>query len=399
MRILISNKYYYPRGGADIYSIELEKLLKEKGHEVAFFSMQQPLNLKSEFSKYFPTEIDFDHKKPLGLIRFIVRPFGSISVRKRFTRLLKNFKPDILHLNNIHTQLSPILAVIASKHNIPVIWTLHDHKVLCPRYDCMRDGKPCELCFKNKFNALRYKCMKNSRVASFIAYLEALVWNKKTLSRYTSRFICPSTFLANNMIKGGFNSNQLIILPNFINDKKLISQPSAKENHYCYVGRLSTEKGIETLLRAANELPQYELKVIGTGPLESELKAKYEKAHIKFLGFKSWEDFKQILETSQCMVIPSECYENNPLSIIESLCLGTPVIGTNMGGIPELINPGVNGFTFESGNVSDLRNQIDHLFQISGNFDYIEIAKRARAKFNSENYYIELIKIYNGVLN
>jgi glycosyltransferase involved in cell wall biosynthesis len=200
------------------------------------------------------------------------------------------------------------------------------------------------------------------------------------------------------MIKGGFNPKQLITLPNFINDKKLNFEHLAKENHYCYVGRLSTEKGIETLLKAAAELPQYELKVIGTGPLESDLKSKYTHDHIKFLGFKNWEDLKHILESSRCMIIPSECYENNPLSVIESLCLGTPVIGTNIGGIPELIIQGKNGFTFESGNVLDLKKYINHLFQTFDSFNYFEIAETAKAKFNSENYYKELLKIYNKVI-
>jgi len=180
VRILISNKFYYNRGGGDVYTMELEKLLKKNGHEVAVFSMQHPLNDPSKYSEYFPSEVDINRKDLKNLFKFLIRPFGSLEVRRKFTALLKSFRPDIVHLNNIHSQLSPILAVIAKKHGIPVVWTLHDHKLLCPRYDCIRDQKPCELCFTDKFNVVKYKCMKNSLLASIVAYAEALNMEQKS---------------------------------------------------------------------------------------------------------------------------------------------------------------------------------------------------------------------------
>lgn len=398
MKILLSNKYYYARGGADIHSIELEKLLKDNGHEVAFFSMQHPLNQDTEFSEFFPKEVDFNEKKNMDLISVFVRPFGSLEVRRKFTRLLESFRPDIVHFHNIHSQLSPVLAVLAHKRNIPVVWTVHDHKLLCPRYDCMRNGTPCELCFYNKLNVIKYKCMKNSMIASVAAYIESCVWNKKLLSRNTDLFLCPSLFLKNNMIKGGFSSDQLVHLPNFILDEKLSTVETKRGDYYCYIGRLSEEKGIETLLKASMDLPQYRLEVIGTGPLEQKLLEKYKADHIHFLGYQKWEEISEILGKSRCMVFPSECYENNPLSIIESLCLGTPVIGSRIGGIPELINPGVTGLTYESGNVTDLRNKIIDLFNNSSALNYSEIAESARSRFDSIIYYKNLIDIYNRFL-
>jgi glycosyltransferase involved in cell wall biosynthesis len=378
--------------------IELERLLKEKGHEVAIFAMQHPLNNKSEYSEYFPEEVELNRQKPKNLIPALLRPFGSPEVRKKFKRILDDFKPDIVHLNNIHSHLSPILAAIAKKRNLPVIWTLHDHKLLCPRYDCIRDHKPCELCFNSKYNVVYYKCIKNSLLGSIIAYGEAIAWNRKRVSRIADLFICPSKFLLNNMIKGGFSQEKLINLPNFINYNNLTCNPVQKEHYYCYVGRLSSEKGVETLLKAAIEMPQYQLKIIGSGPLEEELKKKYSGEHLEFLGFRRWTELKSILEKSRCMVIPSECYENNPLSVIESLCLGTPVIGADIGGIPELINPGINGFTFEPRNVADLKDKISKLYSCSDDFNYEEIAKTSIAKFNSKSYYIQLMAIYNRLI-
>lgn len=399
MRVLLSNKFYYSRGGSDIYVIELERLLKEHGHEVAVFSMQHPLNRESEFVKFFPAEIDLNNKRLNNLIPSLLRPFGSAEVRMKFNKLLDDFKPDIVHLNNIHSQLSPILSVLAQNLKVPVVWTLHDHKLLCPRYDCMRSGKPCELCFTRKFNVVRYRCMKRSYTASLIAYAEAILWNRGKISRSTNIFICPSRFLLNNMIKGGFRAEQLISLSNFVDGKKFSGVVEKREKHFCYVGRLSTEKGIETLLKASMELPQYPLKVIGTGPLEFFLKSKYQSKHIEFMGFREWDGLKTILGTSACMVIPSECYENNPLSVIESLCLGTPVIGSKIGGIPELITVGKNGSVFEPGNVVDLRNQIIRLFEAQVKYDYAGIASEARTKFMSDNYYDKLITIYNQLLS
>jgi glycosyltransferase involved in cell wall biosynthesis len=398
MKILLSNKYYYLRGGVDIYTIQLEKLLKDNGHEVAIFSMRHSLNLKSNFLDYFPCEIDLNKVSVKNLIPAIMRPFGSSEVRRKFSQLLRDFKPDVVHLNNIHSQISPVLSILARKFNVPVVWTLHDHKLLCPRYDCMRNNKPCELCFTSKLNVLRHNCMKNSLPASLIAYAEAIRWNRKIISWFTDLFICPSTFLLNNMVKGGYSQKRLITLPNFIDEKKLTSGQVPRQNHYCYVGRLSEEKGIETLLKAARELPQYVLKVIGTGPLENDLRARYEGENIEFLGFRNWEELSLILGSSRCMVIPSECYENNPLSVIESLCLGTPVIGSRSGGIPELINQNKNGLIFEPGNVNQLKEKINLVYHDTCKFDHEGIAGDARSKYNSGNYYMELIKIYNQMI-
>ena len=217
MKILLVNKFYYPRGGDCIYTLELEKLLKSKGHEVAIFSMQHPENLASTYNEFFPSETIFSLSNHKGIVESVLRPFGTHESKTKFNKLLDAFRPEILHLNNIHSQLSPILAEIAFKRNIKVVWTLHDYKLLCPRYDCLlHDTDPCELCFTDKTQVLRNKCMKDSFLASVIAYGEAVKWNKEKLQKYTSCFICPSQFMKNKMIQAGFDSNKLRTLCNFI---------------------------------------------------------------------------------------------------------------------------------------------------------------------------------------
>ncbi len=396
MKILLINKFYYPRGGDCIYTINLENLLKQHGHEVAIFAMQHHQTIESQWSEYFPTEIDFNKSNPKKLKEFILRPLGTSEVKRNFNRLLNNFKPDVVHLNNVHTQLSPVVAQLAHEKGIKVVWTLHDYKLLCPRYDCLRNGTViCELCFKDKKNVLKYSCMKNSKLASLLAYFEAKKWNRDNLEKYTDTFICPSEFMKQKMQEGNFQLQKLTVLHNFIDIKKVQKNNYPKSDYYCYVGRLSHEKGIKTLLEAAKNLP-YKLKLIGTGPLSESLQSEYTSSNIEFSGHKNWEELKEILSNSCFLVIPSEWYENNPLSVIEALCLGIPVLGANIGGIPELIDSGKNGILFESGNMEDLQEKIRYCFDnLSLKTDGKQIAEEAQSQFSPDKYYDQLMDIYS----
>ena len=396
MKILLANKYYYLRGGDCIYTIELEKLLKSYGHKVAIFSMQHPNNLESNYNEYFPSEVDFAKKSFGSLFKAFTRPFGSKEVKKKLSQLLQKFEPDIVHLNNIHSQLSPILAEISYKKNIPVIWTLHDYKLLCPAHSCLRYKTPCKLCFNNKINVLKYRCVKGI-LGSIIAFLEAKCWNRKKIEKYTTRYIAPSHFLKSKMIEGDFDAYKITANHNFIAFHKFVNEFTPKELYYCYVGRLSQEKGVETLITTAIKIKDYKLKIIGTGPLHDKLKNKYNYPHIEFVGFKKWEELKIFLQKARFMVLPSECYENNPLSAIEAFSQGTPVLGANIGGIPELIKPNINGLLFEPGNPEDLKAKIHKMFAVS--FDYGEIVNDAKKKYSSEGYYHNIHEIYQQAIN
>lgn len=384
MKILLSNKFYYHRGGDCIYMLNLEQLLKQHGHDVAVFAMDYPENISTPWSKYFPQN--------MSKLMAFTRPFGSNEVKTKFNRLLDDFKPDIVHLNNIHTQLSPIIAELAHKKGIKVIWTLHDYKLLCPRYDCLKGGTEiCEICFNgNKVPCKTNKCMKDSTLASLIGYKEATVWNKERLEACTDLFICPSNFMAQKMKQGGFKQEKLVPLCNFIDIDKCQKENHEKEDYYCFIGRLSHEKGAKTLIDAANKLP-YKLKIIGGGLLAEELKSVANK-NIEFVGFKQWDEIKEIVGRARFSVIPSEWYENNPLSVIEAQCLGTPVLGAHIGGIPELIENNITGMTFESRNTSDLMKKIEMMWKHT--FDYQKIASLSKEKYNAENYYNQLMKLY-----
>ena len=232
MKILIANKFYYRRGGDCIYAINLEKLLKAHGHDVAVFAMSHPDNLSTAWSKYFPSEVAFRPGK--GLLKAMFRPFGTQEVRTCFNQILDDFQPDIVHLNNIHSQLSPVIGQIAHERGIRVVWTLHDYKLLCPRYDCMLHGsEPCNACFTDKRQCLRHKCMKASLLASYIGYKEAMKWSRERLTSFTDTFICPSQFMADNMLKGGFDPPKIRPLCNFIDVSQCQRADYTKNNYYC----------------------------------------------------------------------------------------------------------------------------------------------------------------------
>lgn len=386
MRVLLSNKFYYRRGGDCVYTLNLERLLKERGHDVAVFSMRHPQNLSSQWEIYFPSYMS----APMAL----TRPFGSAEVRRKFSRLMRDFRPHVAHLNNIHTHLSPVIAQIAHRQGARVVWTLHDYKLLCPRYDCLLDGKTaCQACFGgDKRQCVSHRCIKGSLPASIIGYREAVKWSREATQSCTDTFICPSRFMARMMEQGGFDKGKLRVLCNFIDTNKCRRDSYDKSDYYCFVGRLSHEKGVRTLVEAASRLP-YPLKIVGGGPLEDELKA-LAAPNVEFIGFKHWDEIKVIAGRARFAVVPSEWYENNPLSVIEAQCLGTPILGARIGGIPELIEEGATGMTFESGDTDDLRRKITLMFGHS--FDYSEIARRAASRYDAQTYYDKLMAIYGG---
>lgn len=400
LKILLSNKFYYPKAGDCVYSLELEKLLRKNGHEVAFFAMQHSSNLPSQYAAYFPSTVDYSKRNFVNLKEQIVRPIHSAEVQNKFRRLLSDFKPDIVHVNNIHSQLSPLIVKEAYERGIPVIWTLHDYKLLCPRYDSLLNEKPCELCYSDKRNAVRNRCMKNSLSASLLAYMEAVIWSSRKLEQYTTAFVCPSDFIKQKMMKGGFSSQKLKVLNNFIDENRIANSAEQKERYYCYVGRLSKEKGVESLCEAAYQLREYKLYLLGTGPQEGYLKNRYASENIIFCGHQNWNTVRQIIAKAQFMVLPSICFENNPLSIIEAFTNGTPVLGANIGGIPELINSKEKGLLFHPGDTNDLKDKIHFFFNhLSKEMNYDRLIEDARRRFGSQKYYEGLLAIYQNSLS
>lgn len=395
-RILIANKFYYPRGGDCIVAMNLERLLKEQGHEVAVFAMQYPENVESGWNSYYASQVDF--AGPLGnKLNAAKRLMGWGDIKTSFNRILDDFRPEIVHLHNIHSYLSPVLAQLAKRRGCRVVWTLHDYKFVCPSYACLLDGKPCEKCIgRGKMHVFKNRCMKGSLAASAMAYIEALKWNRNVLDQYADAFICPSNFMASKMKKDGFDTEKLHVVCNHIDPEKLLLYDSLnikREDYYVYVGRLSTEKGMETLINVASKLP-YVIKVAGDGPLRKQLEQQYASCkNIEFLGHQNSQQVATILSKARFSVVPSEWYENNPLSVIESLCAGTPVVGARIGGIPELIDES-NGIIFTSGNRAELKAAINQAFTREWKNDSIKECSNKR--FSPNEHLNQVLSIYNS---
>ena len=384
MRVLLVNKFYYPRGGDCMVVLNTEAMLRECGVEVEVFAMQYPENLPARYKDRFASEVSFSGGAG-NKLRALRRTLGMDDVQQRFEAVLDEFQPDVVHLHNIHSYLSPVVGQLAHRRGIRVVWTLHDYKLLCPRYDCLRDGKPCEQCFTgSKQGVLTHRCMKGSLPASVVARMEAIKWNRRVLEKNTDLFVCPSQFMAEKMKKGGFDPAKMVVLNNFLDPVKLRHYQSMhggtdREAHYCYVGRLSSEKGVQDLLAVASNLP-YRLKVAGGGPLEQELRQQYARCeNIEFLGMLDAQAVARLLSGSRFSVMPSQCYDNNPLSVVESLCAGTPVAGSDIGGIPELIGND-SGIVFTPFDKESLAAAITTA--MTRPWDHATIARQAQERFS-----------------
>lgn len=399
MKILIVNKFFYPRGGDCVVAMATRQLLLDMGHDVRVFAMKYPDNIDLPDCSGYASEISFNGSTR-DKILFAKRLLGHGDIVESATRILDEFQPDVVHLHNVHSYLSPIIGEIAHKRGIRVVWTLHDYKLLCPSYSCRRPtGENCEECFSGAPKVVKYGCMKGSLTQSLVADLEARVWNRKRLERMTDVFIAPSEFMHNKMLEAGFPRSKIVTISNFIAPERLAAIEKAglcqePEDYFCYIGRLSDEKGTETMLAAAADAG-VKLKIAGDGPLLATLRKRYaDTPEIEFLGHLSGEEVVGLLLSAKASVIPSEWYENNPLGVIESLCCGTPVIGATIGGIPELLNPS-NGIAFSSGNTEELTNIFSN-FRYRSPFSRFDISETARRRYCRDEHYKRLMQVYEG---
>jgi glycosyltransferase involved in cell wall biosynthesis len=403
MKILIVNKFFYKKGGAETYFFRLIELLKSYNIEVQYFSMQDKKNRPSEYEKFFVSNINYDDHSVNNIFRASSRLLYSFEAKKNISKLLKS-KPDLVHLNNIYHQLSPSIIDAIKSFNIPIVMTIHDLKLVCPSYSMINKGKICELCRNNKFfHCYLTACFKKSKAKSLLATCEMYLHHKiLKIYKKIDAFIAPSFFIKKKVAYMGFRSNSIYVIPNFVQLENFSPNYNYNGNSIIYFGRLDKSKGILTLLDVVKKMQNIELKLIGQGPLFEKIRYTIRKENIKnikLLGFLEEKPLKEEIRKCLFSVVPSEIYENNPLSIIESLALGKPVIGSRIGGIPEILGHGC-GFLFEPGNRRDLAEKIDALIR---NRDLaVSMGKKGRLLVeennNQTNYFNELMKVYRRVL-
>jgi len=325
MKILLANKFFYLKGGSEYVFFEQAELLKRKGHKIIFFSMKHPKNFSSKYGEYFINQVDYEKGGMKNKISASFKLLYSFEAKRKIDELIRNEKPDIAHLHNIHHQISPSILHTLKKYNIPTVLTLHDYKMVCASYLMLANGEVCEACKNGRYyNCFLKKCVKNSRVKSLLNTIEMYL-HHKILHIYdlVDVFISPSRFLKDKLREMGFK-REIVYLPNFVNVDEFKPQYEAKEKSIVYFGRLSKEKGLFTLISAVKDL-DVKLKIIGEGPVRESLELGVRSegvGSVEFLGYKAGKDLKDEIRKSMFVVVPSECYENNPRSVIEAFALG-----------------------------------------------------------------------------
>ncbi|MCK5617549.1 glycosyltransferase [Candidatus Pacearchaeota archaeon] len=404
MKILLINKFLYPKGGDAKSTINTGKLLRSKGHDVFFWGMDSPDNPDYEFKEYFMPYVDLNNVKGwYSQLKAVVNILYSFEAKKRLEQLIKVKRPDIVHLNNFAHQISPSILHIFKKYNIPVVMTMRDYKIVCPVYTMMSKDKICEKCKNgNYYNCLINKCAKNSFIKSMINVMEMYL-HHRVLKIYDiiDEYISPSMFLKYKTEEMGIGRD-VNHLFNFVPLEDKRPTYTWKDKTIIYVGRLSAEKGLFTLIDAVKGL-DVKLKIIGDGPIKAALGCRVRDEGLKnvdFLGYKKGVELEDEICESMFLVIPSEWYENNPRTVIEAFASGKPVIGARIGGIPELVKDGETGLLFESGNIDDLRDKIQCL--LTNPDKIVEMGKKAcrfvEEELNSERHYDSLIKIYGSII-
>lgn len=371
MRILNVNKFYYLKGGSERYFFELAGLLESRGHEVIPFAMQSDANLASAYEAYFVSAVDFRNQGGWrDRLRASLRVLYSIEARRRVQRLIQSTRPQVAHLHNFAHQLSPSILGPMKEAGMRVVQTLHDYKLVCPTYRFYADGEVCERCRGGRyFEAVRRRCNHGSWGASLVNALEMTLHHQILASyRRIDVFVAPSRFLREKVTECGIAAERVVHLPYYL-DLTGFSEAPADGDQIVFVGRLSEEKGLPTLLRAMRHTTGLPLLVVGEGPMEHDLRTEAEKlapGRVKFAGYLSGEALRGVIARARCLVVPSEWYENSPLTIYESFALARPVVGSRMGGIPELVEHEKTGLLFEAGNAEDLGSQLQRLIDDPG---------------------------------
>lgn len=413
MKILQVNNFNYLKGGSERVYQESIKLLRNNGHDVRYFSIANEKN--EEFCQGYSVKVTSwsDAKGIVSKLKAVKRFVYNQNVANELDYYLQEFKPDIAHLHIFYGGLSNAIVDILTKHKIPIVQSVHEFRLLCPTYTCLDSNlEVCEQCAGTIFKSscIKKRCVKGSFATSLAAVAEC--WVRDRFYNYQknfSAFIMVSQFIQDKHIEYYPQiASKCIQIYNSVDVDyytQFIVSANQKKEYYLYLGRLSYEKGIGTLIDVFVRNQNLKLKIAGTGPAGEDLKRKVEQLgvnNIEFLGFVSGEKLYRTISQARYTMVPSEWYENNPLSIIESLALGTPIIGSCIGGIPELIEDGKNGFLHESKNNTSLNEALlkaEHLTakEYEQQCQYSLII--ARQKFNNHIYYQKLISIYNNIIN
>lgn len=411
MRILFVNKYNYIKGGSETYLFGLKDKLEKEGHETAIFSMKDTKNFSSDYSDDFVNAIDYENTSMLSKVKNGFNLIYSFEAKSKIENVIKDFNPDVVHLNLIYHQITPSIIKTINKLNIPIVFVVHDYKIICPNYKMFNDNKVCNKCIGGNFiSCTTNKCHKDSYIDSALLSIEAYTHKVLQSYNFVDEFIFPSSYIEKQFLESYFsetNKEKFTKISNFVSsdyyDFKFKNQYITKKKQILYYGRLSQEKGVDLLIKAVERLDSdVVLKIVGTGPEEKRLQEYVETKklnNIKFCGFKTGDNLKKIIAESMFVVLPATWPEVFGLTNIEALALGTPIIGSDIGGISELITKDV-GFLFEPGNLGDLVDQLNTAISLN-NEEYNIMQEKCienSKKYNIDDYYFSILKVYNQAI-
>lgn len=399
MRILMINKFLYPNGGSETYVFNIGRYLESMGHEVQYFGMDHEGRCVGNRVNAYTTDMNFHGGSRLAKITYPLKTIYSSEARRKIRFVLDDFQPDVCHLNNFNYQLTPsiILEIVKwrkqTKNKCKIIYTAHDGQLVCPNHMLRNPNTKsnCEKCLDGHFiHCIRGRCIHGSMLKSSIGAIEAYFWKKADVYRHIDTVVCCSDFMKKRLSTNPQLKGRLITLHNFFDNSAAERAPGIKKDYVLYFGRYSEEKGIETLLKACRMTPDVRYVFAGKGSLEKEINTL---DNVENVGFQKGNALNILIQNALLSVCPSEWYENCPFSVIESQMRGVPVLGADIGGIPELIEVGKTGELFTPGDEEELVNKIKQMLE--KNLQYRENCRNV--KFDSvEQYCDKLMKYYRG---
>lgn len=362
------NKFLHPNGGSETYIFKLGEQLQKTGHEVQFFGMEHEGRIVGNHAQIYTSDMDF-HGGGLRKLLYPFRIIYSAEAKRKMRLVLEDFKPDVVHLNNINFQLTPsvIYAIRAyeKKHDrhVRIVYTAHDYQWVCPNH-MMRvpsTGAICFACRGGDFKQCsKRRCIHDSGVKSLLGTIEAKYYAKRKTYGMVDVIVCPSEFMKKQLDTDPLLADKTVAMHNFIERDNAKRQKETESRQYVlYFGRYAQEKGTETLLRACAALPDIPFVFAGTGPLEEYVN---QASNVENRGFVTGDALRGLIEGARFSVYPSEWYENCPFSVMESQMYGTPVLVSDLGGAPELVQAGMTGDLFRGGDLEELTEHIRALW-------------------------------------
>lgn len=398
MKILMVNKFLYPNGGSETYIFEIGKQLEKLGHEVQYFGMEHEGRIVGNHAESYTSDMDF-HTGKLSKLLYPFKIIYSTEARKKIRRVLEDFCPDAVHLNNFNFQLTPsILYEIRAfekkcEHKIRIVFTAHDYQIVCPNHLLMKPDKSlCSECLDgHPGHCMKYGCIHGSRAKSAVGSLEGWLYRRLHAYRMIDTVICPSAFMEQKLSAHPDLRGKTVVMYNFV--ELLSEEIFEKQDYVLYFGRYCEEKGTPTLLEVCRKLPEIPFVFAGGGPLKEDVS---QVKNITDRGFLKGKELAETIGAARFFVFPSEWYENCPFAVLEAQAYGTPVLASGLGGTPELVRDRVTGEIFAGGNADELLEKIQRLWKDRSLLEkYTENCRKARFETAAE-YCGSLIKIYRG---